>query len=72
MRTAGALDALRLQLDRCVIEGLAEFAVIHGKGDGILSRAVHAYLAQRPEVAGFSFSRPEQGGFGRTEVLLKR
>jgi DNA mismatch repair protein MutS2 len=45
--------------------------VIHGKGDGILSQAVRDYLSTRPEVADFQFSRPEAGGFGRTEVTLK-
>jgi DNA mismatch repair protein MutS2 len=70
-RTEDALSALRAQLDAAVISGLRSFAVVHGKGDGILSHAVHDYLAARPEVADFAFSRPEAGGFGRTEVTLK-
>jgi DNA mismatch repair protein MutS2 len=71
MRTDDALSALRVQLDAAVINGMRSFAVVHGKGDGILSRAAHDYLATRPEVAEFAFSRPEAGGFGRTEVTLK-
>jgi DNA mismatch repair protein MutS2 len=71
MRVEEAMDALRAQLDSAVIQGLCRFAVIHGKGDGILSRAVHDYLKDRPEVAAFDFSRPELGGFGRTEVEIK-
>jgi DNA mismatch repair protein MutS2 len=70
-RTEDALAALRAQLDAAIISGLRSFAVVHGKGDGILSRAVRDYLAARPEVADFAFSRPEAGGFGRTEVTLK-
>jgi DNA mismatch repair protein MutS2 len=70
MRAEEALDALRLQLDAAVIEGLFQFAVIHGKGDGILQREVHAYLKTRPEVNDFFFSPPELGGTGRTEVRL--
>ncbi|MDR1095351.1 MAG: Smr/MutS family protein [Spirochaetaceae bacterium] len=71
LRTEDALAALRTQLDAAVINGMRSFAVVHGKGDGILSRAAHDYLATRPEVADFAFSRPEAGGFGRTEVTLK-
>jgi DNA mismatch repair protein MutS2 len=71
LRTEDALSALRAQLDAAVINGMRSFAVVHGKGDGILSRAAHDYLATRPEVADFAFSRPEAGGFGRTEVTLK-
>jgi DNA mismatch repair protein MutS2 len=70
MRVDEALDALRVQLDGAVIGGLRRFAVVHGKGDGILSGAVQDYLKSRPEVAAFFFSRPELGGFGRTEVEL--
>lgn len=70
MRAEEALDALRVQLDGAVIRGIRAFAVIHGKGDGILSGVVRDYLKSRPEVATFHFSRPELGGFGRTEVEL--
>jgi DNA mismatch repair protein MutS2 len=70
MRVEEAMDALRAQLDGAVLSGLRTFAVVHGTGEGILSRAVHDYLKTRPEVADFHFSRPEQGGFGRTEVEL--
>jgi DNA mismatch repair protein MutS2 len=70
MRAEEALDALRTQLDSAVVSGLRTFAVVHGKGDGILSQAVRDYLKTRSEVAAFHFSRPELGGFGRTEVEL--
>jgi DNA mismatch repair protein MutS2 len=70
MRVEEALDALRAQLDGAIVSGLRTFAVVHGKGDGILSQAVRDYLKTRPEVADFHFSRPERGGFGRTEVEL--
>ena len=66
-----ALENLRRQIDGAVLTGLREFAVIHGKGDGILQRAVHEYLKAQPEVADYYFSRPELGGFGRTEVILR-
>jgi DNA mismatch repair protein MutS2 len=71
MRREDALDALRRQLDAAALAGLHEFSVVHGKGDGILQRAVHEFLKHQESVADYYFSRPEMGGFGRTEVVLK-
>jgi DNA mismatch repair protein MutS2 len=72
MRMDEALEALERQMDAAVLSGLGEFSVVHGKGDGILQRAVHEYLKHQSQVADYYFSRPELGGFGRTEVILKR
>ena len=71
MRLNDALEALNRQIDAAVLGGLSEFAVVHGKGDGILSKGVHDYLKNDKRVADYYFSRPEAGGFGRTEVVLK-
>jgi DNA mismatch repair protein MutS2 len=71
MRMEEALETLRHQLDAAVLSGLGEFSVVHGKGDGILQRGVHEFLKGQPQVADYYFSRPELGGFGRTEVVLK-
>jgi DNA mismatch repair protein MutS2 len=71
MRLEEALEALRRQIDAAVLAGLHEFAVIHGKGDGILQKGVHEYLRGESAVADYYFSRPELGGFGRTEVILR-
>jgi DNA mismatch repair protein MutS2 len=71
MRLEEALEALRRQIDAAVLAGLREFAVIHGKGEGILQKGVHEYLRNENAVADYYFSRPELGGFGRTEVILK-
>ncbi|MFA6505481.1 MAG: endonuclease MutS2 [Treponemataceae bacterium] len=67
-----ALDALRRQVDSAAISGLYEFSVIHGKGDGVLQRAVHEYLKSQAVVADYYFARPEDGGYGKTFVVLKR
>jgi DNA mismatch repair protein MutS2 len=72
MRLEEALEALQRQIDAAVLSGLGEFSVIHGKGDGILQKGVHEYLAKQGQVADYYFSRPELGGFGRTEVILGR
>jgi DNA mismatch repair protein MutS2 len=71
MRMDEALDSLRRQLDAAVLSGLKSFSVVHGKGDGILQKGVHDFLAAESSVADYFFSRPELGGFGRTEVVLK-
>jgi DNA mismatch repair protein MutS2 len=71
-RLEDALEALRKQIDGAALSGLFEFSVIHGKGDGILQRGVHEFLKQHPLVADYYFARPEEGGFGKTLVFLKR
>ena len=71
MRLGEALEALGRQIDAAAIGGLGQFAVVHGKGDGILCKGVHDFLKNDIRVADYHFSRPELGGFGRTEVVLK-
>jgi DNA mismatch repair protein MutS2 len=71
MRLEEALKTLERQIDAAALAGLHAFSVIHGKGDGILQRGVHEYLKTQSMVADYYFSRPELGGFGRTEVVLR-
>ena len=71
MRLAEACEALRIQTDAALLCGLKFFSVIHGKGDGILQKGVHDWLKYEPSVEDYYFSRPELGGSGRTEVVLK-
>ncbi len=69
-RLETALENLERQLDLALMQGLSEFSVIHGLGDGILQKGVQEYLKTRKEVQKFFFSRPEEGGFGKTVVQL--
>jgi DNA mismatch repair protein MutS2 len=71
MRLEEAKDALRRQIESASLSGLKTFAVIHGKGSGILQKGIHDYLKNDPAIADYYFARPELGGFGRTEVVLK-
>jgi DNA mismatch repair protein MutS2 len=71
MRLEAALEILRRQIDGAVLADLREFAVIHGTGEGVLQRGVHDFLKKQSQVAAYYFSRPELGGFGRTEVIMK-
>jgi DNA mismatch repair protein MutS2 len=71
LRLEEALDAMRRQVDAAVLSGLTTFSVVHGKGSGVLQSGVRDFLKNEPRVAEFYFSRPEMGGSGRTEVVLK-
>ena len=71
MRLEEAIEALRRQIDAAVLSGLREFSVIHGKGEGVLQQGVHTFLKEQSQVAEYYFSRPELGGFGRTQVVMK-
>ncbi|MDR0785417.1 MAG: endonuclease MutS2 [Treponema sp.] len=70
MRLEEALSILRRQVDGALLSGLGRFAVVHGKGNGVLRQGVHEFLRKEPYVADFHFSRPELGGAGRTEVEM--
>jgi len=69
-RVEEALKRLDEQIDRALLEGLSEFQVIHGLGEGILMKAVKDFLSKNPYVKDFSYARPEEGGFGKTIVHL--
>jgi DNA mismatch repair protein MutS2 len=71
MRLGEATEALRRQIDAAVLSGLKNFSVIHGMGTGVLQKGIHEYLKNDPAVADYYFARPELGGFGRTEVVLR-
>jgi DNA mismatch repair protein MutS2 len=71
MRLEDAKDALRRQIEAASLSGLKNFAVVHGKGSGVLQKGIHDYLKKDPAVADYYFSQPEFGGFGRTEVVLR-
>jgi DNA mismatch repair protein MutS2 len=71
MRLEEAKDALRRQIEAATLSGLKNFAVVHGKGSGVLQKGIHEYLKKDPAVADYYFSQPEFGGFGRTEVVLR-
>lgn len=72
LRLEEAMKKFEQQLDYAVMQGLFEFQVVHGKGEGILQRAIHEYLAKNSFVEDYFFSSPRQGGFGKTIVRLKQ
>ena len=70
MHTDEAIKALERQIDLCVLNNFLHFSVIHGKGDGVLQQAVKDYLSNCPVVKEFNFAPAEDGGAGKTYVLL--
>jgi DNA mismatch repair protein MutS2 len=71
MRLEEAMRLVEKQVDSALVHGLRQFAIIHGKGEGILRRAIHDYLRGLPSVEDFGFSAPEEGGYGKTIVTMK-
>ncbi len=50
--------------------GLYEFSITHGKGTGILQKAITRYLNSLPEVKKHHFADPREGGSGKTIVYF--
>lgn len=71
LRVEEAMQKVEKQIDNALVHGLRVFSIVHGKGEGKLRTAVHAYLRSLPLVEDFRFSLPEEGGFGKTIVTLK-
>ncbi|HWM85861.1 MAG TPA: Smr/MutS family protein [Kofleriaceae bacterium] len=59
-------------LDECVRLGFREVRIVHGKGKGVLRRAVHAALDRHPMVDSYRQADGWAGSWGATLVLLRR
>ena len=71
MRYEEAMKAVEHQMDLAVLQHLQNFSIIHGKGNGILQQGVHNFLKHCAVVKDYYFAPPEDGGFGKTYVVLK-
>jgi DNA-nicking Smr family endonuclease len=65
-------DLVPTWLDACHEHGLYELRIVHGKGQGVLQRTVHAILSRRSDIQSYRLAPPERGGWGATLVTLKR
>ncbi|MGL5955680.1 MAG: endonuclease MutS2 [Brevinema sp.] len=65
-----ALSIVDKYLYRALTAGLVHFTIIHGKGAGILQKAIHKHLNTIPEVQKFHFADPREGGSGKTIVYF--
>jgi DNA-nicking Smr family endonuclease len=71
-RPEEAADLVADYLDACAEAGLLEVRVVHGKGTGALRRTVEAALRRHPLVDSFRLAGEEAGGWGATQVSLRR
>ncbi|MDY0304480.1 MAG: Smr/MutS family protein, partial [Sphaerochaeta sp.] len=65
-----ALSQVALQIEAALVHGMESFSIIHGYGDGILSRGIGEYLKAQRAVKDYRFAMPEDGGMGKTYVML--
>ena len=70
-RLQEALEAVERQIDAASLQGLKSFSIIHGTGEGILGKGIHDYLRRQAAVEDYYFARPEEGGYGKTQVRLR-
>ena len=62
------LPVLEKYIDDAYLAGLPYARIIHGKGTGVLRRAVREFLRQHPLVASYRPGEPNEGGDGVTIV----
>ncbi len=65
-----SISVLESQIESALVHGFSTFSIIHGYGDGILSRGIGEYLKQSVSVTDYRFALPEDGGMGKTYVFL--
>lgn len=70
-RLQEALEAVERQIDAASLQGLKSFSIIHGTGEGVLGKGIHDYLRGQAVVEDYYFARPEEGGYGKTQIRLK-
>lgn len=58
-------------LDTCVINGLYNIRIVHGKGTGALRTGIHKFLKNHPHVKSFRIGTFGEGEMGVTVVELK-
>jgi DNA-nicking Smr family endonuclease len=59
-------------LEECRRMGILHVRIIHGKGTGALRRTVLCLLERNPHIASFRTADTSGGGWGATEVVLKK
>jgi DNA-nicking Smr family endonuclease len=69
-RPQDAASVVEEYLWACSEKGIVDVQIIHGKGKGILRRAVHSLLSRHPLVLHFSLDSG-RSGWGTTIVRLK-
>lgn len=66
-----ALQLITDYIDEAIMLNVNEVKILHGKGNGILRKAIREYLRAIPEIATFKDEHIEFGGAGITVVQFK-
>ena len=66
-----ALNNLNLFIDKCILNGLNEVRIIHGKGTGALRTAVNEELKRHPNISSFRLGSLGEGDTGVTIAIIK-
>jgi DNA mismatch repair protein MutS2 len=72
MNVDEALPITARYLDQAYRAGYTSVLVIHGRGEGILRREVHALCKSLKYVDAYQLGGPSEGGHGVTVVSFKR
>ena len=67
-----AMPNVARYLDQAFRAGYGEVTVIHGRGEGILRREVHALCARLKYVSEYRLGGPGEGGYGVTVVSFRK
>jgi dsDNA-specific endonuclease/ATPase MutS2 len=71
-RPAEISEVVDAYLDAALEVGLFEVRLIHGRGKGVQRASVQRLLARDPRVERFADAPPGRGGWGATQVWLRR
>lgn len=71
MTVEEALYEVEKELDKASLEGIGKLRLIHGKGKGILRRAIWDFLKGHPLVKDFRLGELWEGSYGATIVEIK-
>lgn len=63
--------ALQLFIDKCVLNGISEIRIIHGKGTGALRKAVQDELKHHPNIEEYRLGKYGEGEDGVTIAKIK-
>jgi DNA mismatch repair protein MutS2 len=66
-----AIALLEKHIENMILNNLNFSEIIHGKGEGILSKLVNEYLAMNPHVKRKKFGEYGEGDYGVTVIELK-